>query len=94
MAISRIKLRRSTAAQWQAANPVLAEGEPGLESDTRQQKFGDGITAWNALPYALQGPKGDPGGPGIYADQTNPGLYFFAGSTITEDPDNAGLYTF
>lgn len=48
-----IKLRRSTAAQWTSANPVLGAGEPGLETDTNKVKFGDGTTAWDALPYSV-----------------------------------------
>src|SRR5262245_65213363 len=48
-----IQLRRDTAARWAAANPVLASGEPGLESDTGRIKFGDGTTAWSALAYFL-----------------------------------------
>lgn len=46
-----IKLRRGTAAQWTATNPVLAEGEFGAEKDTRKFKIGDGSTAWNSLQY-------------------------------------------
>ena len=53
-----IKVRRATAAAWAAANPVLADGEIGLEKDTRLLRFGDGVTAWNDLP-ALSG--GDSG---------------------------------
>lgn len=47
-------MRRGTAAQWTAANPVLAAGEPGAETDTGQLKLGDGTTAWSALvsPFA------------------------------------------
>jgi hypothetical protein len=48
----QIQLRNGTAAQWTAANPTLAAGEVGIESDTRKQKFGDGTTAWNSLSYA------------------------------------------
>lgn len=48
-----IKLRRSTAAQWTTANPILGAGEPGLETDTNKVKFGDGTTAWNVLPYSV-----------------------------------------
>src|SRR6185295_3405548 len=48
-----IQLRRDTAAGWTSTNPVLAAGEPGLESDTARIKFGDGTTAWSALPYFL-----------------------------------------
>jgi hypothetical protein len=47
-----IEIRAGTAAQWTAANPVLALGEPGLETDTHKIKYGDGTTAWNSLPYA------------------------------------------
>lgn len=47
-----IKLRRDTAAAWAAANPVLADGEPGYETDTHKLKIGNGSSAWNALPYA------------------------------------------
>lgn len=47
----RIKLRRDTAANWTATNPVLAQGEPGFETDTDFLKVGDGVTAWSALSY-------------------------------------------
>ena len=47
----RIQLRRDTAANWTAYNPILLEGEPGIEIDTDQWKLGDGIHNWNALPY-------------------------------------------
>jgi hypothetical protein len=46
-----IQHRRGTAAQWTAANPVLANGEPGYETDTGLLKYGDGVTAWVALGY-------------------------------------------
>lgn len=48
----RIKLRRDTAANWTAANPVLAAGEVGYETDTKQAKVGNGSSAWSALEYA------------------------------------------
>lgn len=48
----RYKLRRGTAAAWTTADPVLLEGEPGLETDTRKVKYGDGVTAWTSLAYA------------------------------------------
>jgi hypothetical protein len=49
----RIKLRRSTAAQWTAANPVLFAGEAGFETDTGKLKIGYGTSAWSALYYFL-----------------------------------------
>lgn len=47
-----IQLRRGTAAQWTASNPVLAAGEPAFESDTGKFKIGNGSSAWTALAYA------------------------------------------
>ena len=48
----QIQLRRGTLHDWYAANPVLAEGELGLESDTMKFKIGDGTTQWNSLGYS------------------------------------------
>jgi hypothetical protein len=48
---TRIQLRRDSAADWTSANPVLAEGEIGLELDTNRSKQGDGVTAWTSLEY-------------------------------------------
>ena len=50
---SIIQLRRDTAAQWTAVNPVLANGEWGYETDTGQLKIGDGVNVWTILPYRL-----------------------------------------
>jgi len=47
-----IQLRRDTAANWTSANPVLAQGELGLETDTARYKIGDGSTAWASLSYS------------------------------------------
>lgn len=52
MALVKIQVRRDTAANWTASNPVLAVGEPGLETDTGKVKYGDGVRNWNTLPYS------------------------------------------
>lgn len=48
-----ILVRRAPSGDWQTFNPVLKAGELGLESNTKRFKFGDGITAWNSLPYGV-----------------------------------------
>lgn len=48
----RFLLRRGLAATLASVNEVMLAGEMGLETDTRKFKFGDGVTAWNSLPYA------------------------------------------
>jgi hypothetical protein len=60
----RIQLRNDTAANWTDADPVLAAGEFGLETDTNQFKIGDGTSSWTELEYGgIQGPAGPEGGP-------------------------------
>ena len=46
-----ITWRHGTAAAWTTANPVLAAGEIGVETDTSKAKLGDGTTVWSSLPY-------------------------------------------
>jgi len=48
---TRMQQRRGTAAQWTSANPILAGGEIGFETDTGQFKIGNGSSAWSALSY-------------------------------------------
>lgn len=47
----RISLFGATAAKWTEKNPVLLADEIGRERDTGKIKFGDGVSAWNDLPY-------------------------------------------
>jgi hypothetical protein len=49
--VTQIQVRRGTAAQWTSANPTLAAGEFGFETDTNKLKCGTGTTAWASLPY-------------------------------------------
>lgn len=66
-AITVIKLRSGTATQWTTANPTLAAGEPGFETNTKKLKIGDGTTAWTSLAYASGG-----GGGGLTVSETAP----------------------
>jgi hypothetical protein len=49
----RMQQRRGTSEQWTLADPVLATGEIGWESDTNKFKIGDGINNWSDLSYFL-----------------------------------------
>lgn len=49
----QIQLRRGTALQWSASNPILAIGEMAVELDTSRFKIGNGVDHWNDLPYGL-----------------------------------------
>ena len=52
---TKIQVRRDTAANWLSVNPVLASGEPGLETDTGVVKYGDGVSTWLDLPTPPSG---------------------------------------
>lgn len=47
---TRFKIRRGLAAEWEKANPILLEGEPGYAVDTNVYKIGDGVHQWMELP--------------------------------------------
>jgi hypothetical protein len=47
----RMQQRRGTSEQWTLANPILAEGEIGFETDNNQFKVGDGVNQWSSLAY-------------------------------------------
>ena len=48
-----IQIRRDTASAWTSANPTLASGELGIETDTDKIKVGDASTAWTSLGYLI-----------------------------------------
>ena len=48
---TRMQQRRGTATQWTTANPILAAGEIGFESNTNKFKIGDGANHWDDLEY-------------------------------------------
>ena len=84
-----IKLRRGTAAQWTASNPILAEGEMGLETDTRKFKVGTGVGAWNSLSYW----GGSGGGASAFVDLTDvpPSYSGQGGKLVRVKADASGL---
>ena len=48
---NRIQLRRGNGNDWTTSNPILAQGELGVELDTGRIKIGDGVTSWSSLRY-------------------------------------------
>lgn len=52
--VDHLRLRKNTTAGWNSTNPVLLNGEIGIEIDARGGvwvKVGDGQKAWSSLPY-------------------------------------------
>jgi hypothetical protein len=48
----QIQLRRGTSSQWTTANPILADGEVGIETNTGLYKVGNGTDNWTTRPYS------------------------------------------
>lgn len=46
---ARIPLMHGTTSEWEAENPVLLEGEMGLDTEKKIVKVGDGSTSWKDL---------------------------------------------
>ena len=46
-----LQIRHDTASNWVIRNPVIAQGEYALETDTFLIKIGDGVRDWEHLPY-------------------------------------------
>jgi hypothetical protein len=80
--MTKIQLRRGTAAQWTSANPTLDVGEPGYETDSRKQKIGDGVTPWTELSYS--------GGGGVAGGLVQ--VFTMAGSLIQTSDDPPRFY--
>lgn len=53
--MTQIRLRRDTSAAFASSNPILGNGEPAYETDTKKLKIGDGTTAYNTLAYFAGG---------------------------------------
>lgn len=53
-----IQIRHDTTINWAAADPVLAIGEIGTDTDLAIFKIGDGVLHWSNLPIANQGARG------------------------------------
>jgi hypothetical protein len=47
----RISIPRKWRWKWEQENPVLPDGQPGIEIDSNRMKVGDGRLHWKDLPW-------------------------------------------
>src|SRR6478735_79135 len=91
----RFLLRNDTAANWANQNPILAAGEPGVETDTHYMKLGDGLTAWNDLTYTGDvgpaGPEGPEGPQGEVGPQGYSTLLIWDGAAYPARPPTGSV---
>jgi len=94
---TKVQVRRDTAANWTTANPTLASGEIGFETDTLEFKIGNGSTAWTSLKYStdvslLNGTMTSATFAGLISDETGTGNLVFSTSPTFTTP-NIGVAT-
>ena len=91
-----IQTRRDDATDWATANPVLALGEIGIETDTNKAKYGDGFTNWNDLPYWIdegaQIPDGTADGQTLRYNLTDDG-WEASSALVVDSSGNVGIGT-
>ncbi len=48
---TQIQLRRDSAANWAGSDPIMADGEIGVDLDVMLPKIGNGTDVWSVLPF-------------------------------------------
>jgi hypothetical protein len=48
---ARITFRKGTTAEWAAADPILMDAEPSVDTTVNKFKIGDGESRWSQLSY-------------------------------------------
>lgn len=81
--IDLIQIRRGTAAEWAAADPVLAAGELGFVSDAYEIMVGNGVGIWSGLAAI--------GGGGGGGDVATDAIWNVAGDTVYATGNNAAV---
>ena len=77
----KIQIRGDTALTWATINPILAERELAVETDTGKFKVGNGINTWLSLPYlGFVAANADEATKGIVEEATDAEV--FAASTV------------
>lgn len=89
----QIQVRRGTAAEWTAANAVLAGGEFGYETDSKRLKVGDGTAAWADLAYLSPGPNSVVASSGISSLTSGQQTSIVVGTLVTTSDGRRWIYS-
>jgi hypothetical protein len=95
----RIQLRRDISTNWERINPILAQGEVGVDLSVKNFKIGDGAARWEELEYAIVSGKLGRVNADTYietgADQNNEDTIYFVNNgdvTIEVTPSESKVF--
>jgi len=90
---SIIQIRRDIAINWTAADPILAQGELGIEIDTLRFKCGDGTSLWSELDYLIATGQTDTSSLATTGSNTFNGAQVITGSLVVTGSVTATSFT-
>lgn len=85
---NKIQIRRDTTANWTAADPILSQGELGLDTTLNKIKIGNGTSNWSALSFYFGDPTLLINGSHTVALNSTGGVNF---PTLSVDIHNGGV---
>lgn len=85
---NKIQIRRDTTANWTASNPILSQGELGLDTTLQKVKIGDGISNWSTLLFYFDVPSTLVNGSHTVELNSTGGVNF---PTLSVDIHNGGI---
>ena len=67
---NKIQIRRDTTTNWGVSDPILSQGELGLDTTLNKMKIGNGTSHWSTLSFFIgdTGPQGNVGPQGPAGD--------------------------
>lgn len=85
---NKIQIRRDTTANWTASDPILSQGELGLDTTLNKIKIGDGTSNWSDLSFYFGDPTSLINGSHTVALNSTGGVNF---PTLSVDIHNGGV---
>ena len=93
---NKIQIRRDTTANWTASNPILSQGELGLDTTLNKMKIGDGVSHWSELSFFIgnTGATGATGATGLQGPAGVTQLSNLTNSSVSLSLNATGSLTF
>ena len=93
---NKIQIRRDTTANWGVSDPILSQGELGLDTTLNKMKIGDGVSHWSELSFFIgnTGATGATGATGLQGPAGVTQLSNLTNSSVSLSLNATGSLTF